>query len=363
PGEVRTWSLSRVGPPGLGSFEVSGGPLDRLVVAGDESVAYATVFTHAGVRSAVHRIDLGSGEDSEVVGEVPYYFSTRPMVSPDLSHMTTLDEDFITSVVDLASGESIPLARCDSIRAFDETGQLVAVDAHLVCLERGEEFGAGHSRLVDLRTQETLVDLGEEFVLYAAAFGPSAGGRPPELAAVEERSGEVTVYDLATGEARGTYAPDADWPVSMAVSPDGERLVLLMLSGRLVALDVARLADGDGGSDPTVFDITAHNAGSKGVTMSASGLIATGSSLDGIRVWSANGELVASVPTSQADAPTFAFAAGTDTLYYEDGGGVVRRFPIEANELSELARKLLTRGLTQQECDRFFAGEDCPSFD
>jgi hypothetical protein len=283
------------------------------------------------------------------------------MVSPDLSHMTTLDEDLISSLVDLTSGDSVPLARCDSVRAFDGSGQVAAVDAHLVCFERGDEFGAGHSRLIDLATHETVVDLGPDFILYAAAFSPTSENRP-KLAAVEDvTTGEVTVYDLHTGDALGTYADDADFPISIALSDD--RLVLLMASGRLVGVDVARLADGDDATDPTVFDITAHNAGSKGVTISASGLIATGSSLDGVRVWSPDGDLIANVPTDQADAPTFTFATGTDTLYYEDGVGIVRRFPIDVEQLKGLARSLLTRGFTQQECDRYFPGEPCPRFD
>ena len=69
------------------------------------------------------------------------------------------------------------------------------------------------------------------------------------------------------------------------------------------------------------------------------------------------------MPTHQADDPTFAFAPGTDTLYYEDGDGVIRRFPIDIDEVTDLARSLLKRGFTQQECDRFFPGEECPTFD
>jgi hypothetical protein len=135
------------------------------------------------------------------------------------------------------------------------------------------------------------------------------------------------------------------------------------VSGRLVVLDVARIADGVDGTDPKVFDLVAHGAGSKAVAISNSGLIATGSSLDGVRVWSGEGDLVASVPTRQEDAPTFTFAPGTDTLYYEDGDGVVRRFPIDADEVTRLARSVLTRGFTPQECARYFSDEPCPTFD
>jgi hypothetical protein len=157
----------------------------------------------------------------------------------------------------------------------------------------------------------------------------------------------------------GTYTPDA-FPASIALSSDGRRIALLTFTGRLVVLDVTRVADGD--ADPKVFDIVAHAAGSKAVAFSSGGLIATGSSLDGVRVWSDDGDLVASVPTTQEDAPTFAFASGTDTLYYEDGAGLVRRFPLDVDDVTELARSVLTRGFRPQECTRYFPGEACPVF-
>ena len=147
------------------------------------------------------------------------------------------------------------------------------------------------------------------------------------------------------------------------MSPDGERLALLTDTGRLVVVDVARLGDGDDETDPTVFDIAAHAAGSRAVAFSSSGLIATASSLDGVRVWSPDGDEVARVPTRQGDAPTLAFAPGTDTLYYEDADGIVRRFPIDVDVVAELARSVLTRGFTQQECTRYFPDEPCPEFD
>ena len=93
--------------------------------------------------------------------------------------------------------------------------------------------------------------------------------------------------------------------------------------------------EGDDQTDAIVVDIPAHGAGSKAIDISSSGLIATGSSADGIRVWSPDGELLASVPTHQEDPPTFAFAPGTDTLYYEDGDGVVRRFAIDVDDVAD----------------------------
>jgi DNA-binding SARP family transcriptional activator/serine/threonine protein kinase/WD40 repeat protein len=315
-GEVRIWDISAVGRRDLGNFHVSGGLLDRLVVAADASTAYATTYTYSGDISSVHRVDIGTGGDEEVLTDVRHFFSTRPLVSPDLSVVATPGEDFVTSLVRLPAGDSTRLAPCESVRAFDQRGRVAAVDSFLVCDERGQEV-SGASRIVDLQTGDTLLDLGDS-AIYAAAFSPPGDDGLPRLAIVEEGgSWVVTVYDLATGDAVGTYVPNADRANSLALSTDGERLAMLKDSGRLIVLDVARIVDGHDPADSIVIDVVAHNAGSKAVAFSNSGMIATGSSADGVRIWSRDGELVASVPTHQEDDPTFAFAPGTDTLYYE----------------------------------------------
>jgi WD40 repeat protein len=358
-GEVRVWDVSAVGRHELGNFHVAGDLVDRLVVSADESTAYATTDTNFGEISAVHRVDIGSGKDDEVVGDVRYFFSTRPLVSPDSSVVATPDQDFVTSIVHLPAGGSTRLARCESVRAFDQRGRVAAVDAFLVCDERGQD-PSGASRIIDLQTGDTLLDLTGS-AIYAAAFGPPGDDGRPRLAVVEEAgSWVVTMYDLVTGKAIGTYAPDADRVNSLAMSPDGKRLAMLMDSGRLVVLDTSRIGQGDDQTGATVFDIVAHAAGSKAVAFSSSGMIATGSSADGLKIWSRDGELVASVPTHQDDDPTFAIAPGTDTIYYEDGQGIVRRFALDMDDAVRLARAVLTRGFTPQECARYFPDEPCP---
>jgi DNA-binding SARP family transcriptional activator/serine/threonine protein kinase/WD40 repeat protein len=363
-GEIRTWDISAVGPDVLGNFAVPGNLIDRVVVAADESAAYTTVYTNDGFLSSVHRVDLDSGTADAVLVDVPWYFSTRPLVSPDLSIVATMAEDdpFVSELVELPGGASTRLERCDSVRAFDGTGRVAAVDAVLLCVEQGQGFGP-LSRIVDLETDETLLGLGPT-PIYAAAFGPPGDdGLPRAVVVIDRREFAVTVYDLDKGETVGTYGEEGDRPISLAVSGDGARLALLMDSGRLVVMDVERIMAGDDPADTIVVDIPAHAAGSKAVAFSDSGLIATGSSADGISIWSPDGKLVASVPTHQADDPSFAFVPGTDTLYYEDGGGVVRRFPVDLEEVTRIARSVLTRGFTQQECERYFAGEECPTFD
>ena len=72
--------------------------------------------------------------------------------------------------------------------------------------------------------------------------------------------------------------------------------------------------------------------------------------------------MIADLPLQLEGGPAVAFAAGTDTLYYEDAGGVIRRFIPDTDQLTELALSMLTREFTPDECARYFPGETCPTF-
>lgn len=362
-GEVRIWDISPVGPKPLGNVRVPGGRIDRLVVAADESAVLATVYSSSGSLSSLHHVDLRTGQDDEILTGVTYYFSTRPLASPDLSTVATLDDDYVSHIVTLSTGKSTDLGPCESVRAFAANARVAALDARLLCEERRQQTQGATSRIVDLATHRTLVDLGST-AIYAAAFGPLGNDGLPRLAVIADRDYPFgsTLYDLATGKNLGTFLEESDSPASLAFSPDGRRLAALMDSGHLILLDTERFVAGDDQAAAVLFDVPAHAAGSKAIAYSNGGFIATGSSADGLKVWTEAGVLIATVPTGQEDDPTFAFASGTDTLYYEDGNGVVRRFPIGLDRQTELARAMLKREFTPQECARYFAHEECPSF-
>ena len=52
------------------------------------------------------------------------------------------------------------------------------------------------------------------------------------------------------------------------MSPDGERVAMLMQSGRLIVLDARRIVEGDDQSGAIVVDVAAHGAGSKAIDVS-----------------------------------------------------------------------------------------------
>ena len=110
-----------------------------------------------------------------------------------------------------------------------------------------------------------------------------------------------------------------------------------------------------------IWTVKAHNGSVQGLAVSATGFIATASSAGRARVWSPDGHLLADLPIHPDDVPSVAFASGTNTLYFEDGNDVLRKFSLDSVESMRLARSLITRPFTSDECTRYFAQQHCPT--
>jgi hypothetical protein len=257
------------------------------------------------------------------------------------------------------------------VRALDGSGRFAVIDGHRLCdalpgfgpplLPGGG--GGGHSRVVDLQTGQTVLDLGDA-PIGPARFGPPGDDGLPDVVAVGWATAPgYDVHDLDTGAELGSYpVPNADI-LNTTLSSDWRRLALTTRGGDLIVVDTDALRRVDDPDDAVDWEVVAHNGLVPGLSISDGGLIATGAQSGEVRVWSPTGELVADLPIEPDDPPTLTFAPGTDTLYYEDGGGVIRRFIMDPDEAIELATSMLTRGFTPEECRRYFPGEPCPRFD
>ncbi len=168
------------------------------------------------------------------------------------------------------------------------------------------------------------------------------------------------MYDLRTGTEIGAYTPSEGDLLRVAVSPDAKRVLATTTTGRLVVLDLARLKRAKDPEDAVVWSVKAHDGSVQALAVSAHGLIATGSSAGNVRVWSPDGRLLADLTIHPDDVPNTAFARGTDILYYEDGNGVIRRFDPDVASEIRLARSLVTRSFTPDECARYFPHQRCP---
>ena len=165
----------------------------------------------------------------------------------------------------------------------------------------------------------------------------------------------------APGLTSAQFAPDNGAVLKAAVTADGERVALTTSHGELIVLDLAKLATAEDPHDAIAWSVKAHNGSVQGLAVAANGMIATASSAGNIRVWDSTGHLAADVPIKPDDPPSVSFAHGTDTLYYEDGDGVVRRFPLDPARSMQLAHSLVHRSLTADECSRYFPDGRCPT--
>ena len=110
-----------------------------------------------------------------------------------------------------------------------------------------------------------------------------------------------------------------------------------------------------------VLDLVAHDAGVTGIDISDDGILASIGLGEEVRLWDLEtGALLVELQTHPPSGlATLAFSPDGSYLLYTDGD-VLRRYPLDADELVRLARSLVTREFTSQECATFLIA-DCPS--
>ncbi len=286
-----------------------------------------------------------------------------PLISADLGVVAGLNRELLTHVIELDTGAEFALEPCEVVRAIDHSGRLTLIDGQTLCTDELDQKElsepAVSSRVLDVVTGRTVLDLGAR-TMWSGVFGPAADDGLPGLVARLGNANEVEVYRLPAGDLLGTYVSDEGFPLAAAFTADGRRLAVTKQTGQLVVIDLGRLEVDP--TDAVVWTAAAHTGSVIHVATSATGLIATGSFSGNVRVWSSDGTMIADLPVQPEGGPALAFADGTDTLYYEDAGGVIRRFTPDTDQLTELALSMLTREFTPDECARYFPDGACPTF-
>jgi hypothetical protein len=110
-----------------------------------------------------------------------------------------------------------------------------------------------------------------------------------------------------------------------------------------------------------VFDREVHTSRSPKVALSDQGLLST-SSGDGVyRFWSLEtGDMTMQLETfGLQGSGSFDFSPDFESFYYEDGGGIIRRMPVNVDEMIELATTSVTRSLTDAECREYLHVDRC----
>ncbi|MEY2554757.1 MAG: hypothetical protein QOC57_2617, partial [Ilumatobacteraceae bacterium] len=367
-GQLRSWDVSPQGPVALGNFHATGGFVGAFAVGADQTKALVAMYKQG--TAAIARVDQATGSITEVVGDLHEDAPPGAVISADMTAATGLDQNILAHEFNLGTGQSVALGRCEDVLALDRSGATALVDGQGLCTPRPGRPGPpplpgppSASRVVDVATGHTILDLGATS-LWGGAFGPPGeDGRPGIVAVMAGDANDVHVRDLGTGADLGTYAPGKGFLLKAAVTADAKRLVLTTTMGDLVVLDLANLSHAHRPDDAVIWTIKAHNGSVQGLAVSATGLIATASSSGSVRVWSPEGHLLADLPIRPDDVPSVTFAGGTNTLYFEDGNDVLRKFSLDTGVSMRLARSLVTRPFTSDECTRYFPQQHCPTFD
>jgi WD40 repeat protein len=278
---------------------------------------------------------------------------------------TGLDQNFLAHEFKLGTGGSFALGRCEDVLALDRSGATALVDGQGLCAPGPTPpplpGPPTSSRVLDVATGHTILDLGATSLWGGVLGPPGDDGRPGIVAVMAGDSSDVYVRDLSTAADLGTYAPDKGFLLKAVVTADAKRLALSTTIGDLIVLDLAKLAHAHRPKDAVIWTVKAHNGSVQGLAVSATGFIATASSAGSARVWSPEGHLLADLPIRPDDVPNVAFARGTNTLYYEDSNAVLRKFSLDTNASIRLARALITRQFSSDECARYFPHQHCPT--
>jgi WD40 repeat protein/serine/threonine protein kinase len=242
--------------------------------------------------------------------------------------------------------------------------------------------------------QVRTVDVGDRF-LSVLAFAFSQDG---SSIAVGFQEGDVTIFDASTGEPRidglGKPAGPLDSMNDVAFSPDGT--LLAGISG------LATLYVWDASSGKELFHLQAQAGQASGVVFSPDGTKIATAGLDGAALWDLSGHrlqvfsgvgrvnAIAFSPDGtelatggdDGNARVFDVATGRqlvalsgntdkifDIAFSPDGtklatagyDGTLRVYVLPVDELVEIARSRLTRGLTERECLQYLHASPCPS--
>jgi hypothetical protein len=149
----------------------------------------------------------------------------------------------------------------------------------------------------------------------------------------------------------------------MSFDPRGRWLGGGTANGRAWVLDLAAVAAGKSAHDALVLDVADHKGGTWASALGAHGEFASVGVSDGrVQLWNiaTRKPMVELGPLPAAPPGPVAFSPDGRDLLYTDGN-VVRRYPLHADDLIQLARSRLTRGLTADECQQYLNRPSCGS--
>jgi hypothetical protein len=258
------------------------------------------------------------------------------------------------------------LPPCTRPIAFSIDATRLVLDGQIVC---NPEFafpfqpvpGADlRSRVVEVPSGREILDLGERNVTYAA-LNPAGVFPAGRYLAVNIGFTSIEIYDMATGQLAASHDFLPEFSFGPSFDPQG-RWLTGATDDAVWVLDLAALLGGAEWDEALVMNQPAHTARVPEPRLGADRILATRGYGDGlVRLWDVStGDMLVELRVDANQAFVVEFSPDGRYLYYPDTGNVVRRFPLDVDELVGLAESRLTRGFTADECRRYLRSADCP---
>jgi WD40 repeat protein len=373
-GETRVWDITPAGPIGSGVFPIdsgqdissSPGPVALVVSPDGSEVAVST----GGGKISRYQTDDGSNLGS-VTGAVNWFLPAP--VSPDW-RLLAIVEDVVAGIGDplpeasvqsLIGGKQVlPLPPCTWPKGFSSDGSMVLLDGQEVmdiipqCASDNVPAEVdGRTRVVDLASGDVVLDLGDRPAVSTGAFNPPGVFDADRYLAINVGFELSEIHDVVTGELVSSVSVEGDFPLSVAFDPSGQYLAVGGQNSHAWVVDVEALIGGASVEEAMVMFEEVGSGGVAHVALGPGGVLATSGHDPNVRLWDIHsGDVLHELGKTPDVSRPVAFTSEGDLLYIDgnmEQGHVVRRFPLDADRLIELAESRVTRGLTEKECERY----------
>ncbi len=207
--------------------------------------------------------------------------------------------------------------------------------------------------------QEVLTLSGHTGTIQGGAFSPDG-----KFIATASWDHTVKVWDAMTGQELFSLSKDTEL-TDVAFSPDGKRLAASGNDGTATVWDVsAALNTGISASEGRVlYTLSGHTALVARIAFSPDGRYLATASFDGTaKVWdAASGQAWLTLSAGPDALTDVAFSPDGTRLATGGFEGRVRVYVLPIEDLIALARERVTRGLTDEECQKYLHVDECPS--
>ena len=341
------------------------------VLSGRDVVGLGVTAEHVVVSIAAAGVAIFDRESSEVLHSRDFEveIGLPATVAKDAATVAGMYINGSSSALETATlREAIRLPGCAAPTGASADGQYFVLDRSL-SIGDACAAGDGLAGVFDVERAALAVEYGSERLVHGAISNPiSDGARHAAIAVYEDTSspGRVDVWSIESGTLIASVDQEARpgiLPAFVSFSPDARHLAIGTYGPEVIVLDVVALAEGKNLDNAVVFEREVHASQSPRAILTDDGILATGSG-DGVyRLWDvATGETTMQVETAGVSgAGVFDFSPDFESFYYEDGGGIIRRMPMDVDEMIGLAESLITRSLTDAECREYLHTEDCDS--